>query len=149
MLLNEMLTKSHIQVNVEAKDWEKAIDLGGDILLQENLIEQSYIEAVKKTKNELGPYIVIAPGIALSHARPENGVNHTSMSLIRLKEPVAFGHEDNDPVSLVFTLATTDSQSHLNALQQLMSVMTNKEDLSVLFTTNDVDEIVDIINKHS
>ncbi len=71
------------------------------------------------------------------------------MSLIRLKEPVAFGHEDNDPVSLVFTLATTDSQSHLNALQQLMSVMTNKEDLSVLFTTNDVDEIVDIINKHS
>ncbi len=50
MLLNEMLTKSHIQVNVEAKDWEKAIDLGGDILLQENLIEQSYIEAVKRTK---------------------------------------------------------------------------------------------------
>lgn len=149
MLLNEMLSKNHIQVNVEAKNWENAIDLGGEILLNEKLIEQTYIEAVKKTKREIGPYIVIAPGIALSHARPENGVNKTSMSLIQLKEPVEFGHEENDPVKLVFTLATTDNKSHLESLRQLMSVMTESTDMEVLFTTKDVNEIVEIINKHS
>lgn len=147
MLLNEMLLKDRIQLNVEASDWEDAVDIGGEILISEKMIEPSYIEAVKKMKDEIGPYIVIAPGIALSHARPENGVNQTSMSLIRLKEPVEFGHEENDPVSLVITMATTDNESHLKSLSQLMDLML--DDLDTLFSAKDVDQIVDVINKHS
>lgn len=149
MLLNEILLINRIKVNVDAKDWEEAIDIGGSLLIDEALIEKRYIEAVKKTLKKLGPYIVLAPGIAISHSRPEDGVNKTSMSLIQLIEPVKFGHETNDPVKLVFTLATTDNESHLKSLRQLMSLMMVSEDLEVLFTTNDVNDIIQVINKHS
>ncbi len=35
MLLNEMLLKDRIQLNVEASDWEDAVDIGGEILISE------------------------------------------------------------------------------------------------------------------
>ncbi len=43
-------------------------------------------------------HIVIAPGIALPHARPEDGVIDSTVAVVRLAEPVNFGNEDNDPV---------------------------------------------------
>ncbi|PKM50128.1 MAG: PTS mannitol transporter subunit IIA [Firmicutes bacterium HGW-Firmicutes-7] len=149
MLLNEMLLIDRIKVNVEAKGWEEAIDIGGNLLIDQALIEKSYIEAVKQTLRSLGPYIVLAPGIAISHSRPENGVHKTCMSLIQLKEPVEFGHDTNDPVKVIFTLATTDKEAHLQSLRQLMSLMMVSEDLEVLFTAKDVDDIIEVINKHS
>ncbi|MFG6128711.1 PTS sugar transporter subunit IIA, partial [Staphylococcus aureus] len=44
-------------------------------LLQEQVIEQCYVEAMIESVNELGPYIVIAPEIAIAHARPNNNVH--------------------------------------------------------------------------
>ncbi|MFB8734775.1 PTS sugar transporter subunit IIA [Bacillus sp. SL00103] len=35
-----------------------------------------------------GPYIVIAPQVAIPHARPEDGVNELSMSLMTFEQPV-------------------------------------------------------------
>ena len=149
MLLSEMLSKKRIMLNMDASGWEEAIDLGGELLISDGSIEPSYIEAVKTTKEEHGPYIVIAPGIALSHARPEDGVHETSMSLITLKEPVAFGHDTNDPVKLIITMATTDNQTHLESLRQLMSVMMDEEDLKELMNTVDKESVIKIINRHS
>lgn len=149
MLLNELLNIDRIKIDVETSDWEEAIDAGGKMLLKEGLIESRYIEAVKETKKKLGPYIVIAPGIAISHSKPEDGVLEMGMSLIRLKEPVDFGHKTNGPVKLVFTLAATDKKTHLKALRQLMHIFLHKDDLDILFNSKSVGEIVEVINKHS
>lgn len=149
MQLNEMLNKDKIKIDVEASNWEQAIDIGGDILLAEGLIEPRYLEAVKETKKKLGPYIVIAPGIAISHTRPENGALATGMSLVRLKEPIDFGHQTNGPVKLLFTLATKDKISHLQALRQLMHILMHKEDMEILFHSQSVTEIAEVINRHS
>ena len=51
---------------------------------------------------ELGPYIVIIPHIAIAHARPSDNVLKNGISLITLKEPVEFGNKDNDPVYYIF-----------------------------------------------
>lgn len=37
-------------------------------------IKESYIDAMVNTVKNMGPYIVIAPGIAMPHAAPEDGV---------------------------------------------------------------------------
>lgn len=149
MLLHEMLNTDRIRIEVEAFDWEEAIEIGGNILLRDDVIEPRYLEAVKKTKKMLGPYIVVAPGIAISHSIPEDGAKKMGMSLIRLKEPVDFGHRTNGPVKLLFTLAATDKKSHLKALRQLMHIFLNKKDINVLFNSCNIREISDVIEKHS
>lgn len=118
-VLCELLTTKTIRVGVEAQDWEEVVEITGELLLSTEAIEPSYIDAMKETIEELGPYVVIAPGIALLHSRPEGGVNRICMSLAMLDPPVEFGHPDNDPVDLAFALGGVDESSHLDALRQL------------------------------
>jgi PTS system ascorbate-specific IIA component len=59
---------------------------------------------MRRVLQELGPYAVIAPGIALLHARPDDGVLAPCLALITLSRAVEFGSEQNDPVDLVFAL---------------------------------------------
>ncbi|NGN64621.1 PTS transporter subunit EIIA, partial [Streptomyces sp. A7024] len=64
-----------------------------------------------------------APGLAFAHARPSPAVRTTGMSWVRLAEPVAFGHETNDPVSLVVGLAAEDSGAHTQAMAALAQLL--------------------------
>ena len=74
------------------------------------------VEAVET----MGPYIVLAPGIALPHARPEAGVERLAMALLRTREPVYFDGEKY--ANLFFVLASADGKSHMNALIQLSHI---------------------------
>jgi PTS system ascorbate-specific IIA component len=78
------------------------------------------------TVEQLGPYIVIAPGIALAHARPSPAVRRAAISLVTLLEPVAFGHRENDPVRLVIGLAAIDEERHITALSTLAEFLSDE-----------------------
>ncbi|MFZ5967158.1 MAG: BglG family transcription antiterminator [Bacillota bacterium] len=148
-MLSDLITAEDIRLNVEAMDWEDAVYKGAKMLLDKGCIEEKYIEGIIKKVKEIGPYIVVAPGIALPHARPEDGVNHLSMSLITLRNPVQFGNKDNDPVKMVLTLAAVDNETHLTALSQLMGLLCDAEDIARILGGANKKEILDIIKKHS
>lgn len=147
--LNDLITADMISINVECRYWEEAIRKGMNVLREKNYVESSYEEAVINNIKEVGPYMVVAPGIILSHAKTEDGVNKLAMSLMTIKNPVKFGSELNDPVKLVVTLAAKDRQSHLKALSQLMTLFMNSEDLKSIFKAKTTAEITNIINKYS
>lgn len=115
----DSLTSDHIAVKLEASSWEEAVDGVGMIMVRTGLTHQAYTEAMKETLKSLGPYSVIAPGIAMPHARPEDGVIHTGFSLITLKQPVEFGSKANDPVDIVIGFAALDKQNHITALKEI------------------------------
>lgn len=148
-VLRDLLTYDVISLNSECRNWQDAINKGMALLIEKKYVEKSYEEAVIRNLKELGPYMVVAPGIVLSHAKPEYGVNKLSMSLITLKNPVKFGSESNDPVKLVITLAPKDSEAHLKALNQLMELFMNGEDLKAIFNAKSKEQIIGIIDKYS
>jgi len=86
-------------------------------------IEERYIEAMKHVLHEMGPYAVIAPGVVLLHARPEDGVREPCFALATLVQPIAFGHSENDPVDVVFAFGAVDKHAHIAALQQLAELL--------------------------
>jgi len=147
--LNNLITADVISLNVECRYWEEAIRKGMKVLREKNYVESSYEEAIINNIKEIGPYMVVAPGIVLSHAKTEDGVNKLSMSLMTIKNPVKFGSELNDPIKLVITLAAKDRESHLKALSQLMALFQNSEDLKGIFKAKTTEEIINIINKYS
>ena len=67
------------------------------------------------------------------------------MSLITLKNPVNFGNKNNDPVDTVFMLATTDSTSHLGALQDLSEFLGDEEFLNILRHDTTIEKILAFI----
>lgn len=148
-MLNDLIKADVVKINVECSNKVEAIKAGAQLLEAKGCIEKSYAEAILKNFEELGPYMVIAPGIVLSHARPECGVKKLSMSLITLKDSVKFGSELNDPVKLIITLAATDNETHLKALSQLMELFMNSKDLNSIMEASNKEEILEIIKKYS
>lgn len=148
-MLSHILKGNQIRLQLRVKDWEEAVRLGGQLLLEAGYVEEQYIEAMVSTIKELGPYIVIAPGIAMPHARAENGVKATGMSLITLAEGVCFGHHIFDPVSIVVSICAIDHSSHLQALAQLSEFLSNQEAMEKLLATQELAAVTNIIDQYS
>lgn len=140
------LTDGLIDLEVKAENAEDAIRIAGQLLVNEGIAEPKYVEAMIKGFRDVGPYIVVAPNIAFPHARPEFGAKKKGVSIIRLSEPVVFGHPTNDPITLVCALCGTDSTTHIEMLQSLANVLRDKEKLSVILDkTSSKKDILSII----
>ncbi len=119
MQLSAMLTAETVRARVGASSWEDAARAAGELLVAAGCVEPRYVEAMMSVFREMGPYAVIAPGIVLLHARPDDGVLRPCLALVTLATPVPFGHRENDPVDLVVALGAVDKQAHVAALQEL------------------------------
>ena len=64
---------------------EEAIRRSGEILKSNGYVKDEYIEDMVKAVEELGPYIVIIPHIAIAHARPSESVLKNGISLVTLR----------------------------------------------------------------
>ena len=107
------------RVRVPASGWQDAIRAACAPLLGTGAVSAHYVERCVALVTESGPYIVIAPGIALAHARPEDGAQRLALSVAVLDRPVTFGHPSNDPVDLVFAFASPDKDAHVGLLAAL------------------------------
>ncbi len=146
-MLNELIKENKIIFRNSVDTWQDAVYLSAEPLLTEKVIEKRYLEKIISNVNELGPYIVIAPNIAISHARPEDGANELGMTLLILDEPVFFSDKKDRPVRIVVTLAAPDNEKHLLALQQLSGLLMN--DLDILLNVKDSKVILNLVKKHS
>jgi len=120
--LKELLLEESIMLNVKVNDWREAIDYAGNVLVKQGFVDKKYVKSMIRYKEKLGSYIVIDKGIAMPHAMPQ-GVLKPCFSLITLKDPVEFGHSENDPVDIVIVLATTNNWVHIQALTELMLIL--------------------------
>ncbi|GLB60248.1 BglG family transcription antiterminator [Cytobacillus sp. NCCP-133] len=148
-MLHEVLTPDKIQFADSANSWQEALQMASQPLLADHSISQEYIDAMVENVKKMGPYIVIAPGIALPHARPEAGVNKLGMSFLQLKESCSFSEKSGHQVTLFFVLAAIDNETHLKALSQLSKMLSNGENLEKLQSAETAAEVLEIINLYS
>ena len=147
--LTDLLKEELIQQVDSVSNWQEAVGLAAQPLLAHGYIEESYIQAMIASINETGPYIVLAPKVAVPHASPDAGVHQLGISLLQVKEPVDFSEDDDDDkkVQLIFVLAAVDSTAHLRALQELALILDDEEAIDSLIAAYDPREILAIIEK--
>lgn len=141
-MLEAYLTQDVIQLNVKVDDWESAVRAGGQLLLESSKCAPEYIDAMVRTVKEMGPYMVLAPGLALAHARPDDGTLEVGLSLVTLETPVEFGSKVNDPVELVISFCAVDQQSHVEVLKALARFLRDDENQQLLKNAKSVDEVL-------
>lgn len=147
-MLKELLTPDVITLHESAENWQQAIELSCKPLIDNGAIEPSYVQAIFKSHEEMGPYYVIGPGMAMPHARPEDGVNRLALGLTVIRNGVNFDADENDPVKMLVTLAATDSNSHVEAIAQLAELFMNEEHVAEICAAQDVDAIRRIIETY-
>ncbi|MDI9903170.1 PTS sugar transporter subunit IIA [Rhodococcus sp. IEGM 1409] len=111
--------------DLRATDWKDAVQQAATLLVDAGAAESTYPAACVRVVEENGPYIVLAPGIALVHARPEDGGNSVGIAAARTTPPVAFGHPQNDPVDVLLAFCTTDPDAHVDAVRALAKALSS------------------------
>ncbi|WP_054654740.1 PTS sugar transporter subunit IIA [Lentilactobacillus kisonensis] len=86
-------------------------------------------------------------GIMLAHASPNDGVTQLGMSITVFKKPFALT-ESTKKIKLVIGLAPIDEQQHLSYLGLLMRRLQDKDWLNNLYSIDDKDKLVELL-QHS
>lgn len=144
-MIEKLLTEALIDINVKVENWEEAIVIAGELLLKNKKIEERYINAMIETVNEMGPYIVIAPGVAMPHGRPDCGVKDLGISIVTLEKGISFGSEEFDPVKIIFAICAKESKSHIELIQDLAFILDSEELLNNIDKCNSKSELLDLI----
>ena len=143
--LSSAFAPNSIAVGVVVDSREAAIVAVGGLLEASGRTTTGYKGEMLAVLDELGPYFVIAPGIAIAHARPSESVLSAGLSLAVLAKPVEFGSDHNDPVRLVFGLCAKDHDGHIEVLAGLAEVLSDDSQINFLLNAPDASRIHDFL----
>ena len=149
-VISDLLKREMIQIKDKVNSWQEAIHVAASPLLDIQAIEPRYIDAMINNIEKLGSYVVLAPNVAIPHARPESGVKKLSMSLLKLNEPISFSADDpRKNVQLIFVLAAVDNHSHLKALSQLTELLEEEENIDQMVEMSTTESFLELIQSYS
>ena len=146
--LAELLPLERISINHTVENWSEAILHAGRLLYSTGAAEERYGPAMVKTARQLGPYFVVAPGIAIAHALPQEGVIKPAFALVTLQPALPFGNSENDPVRLLIVIAAVDTQQHVEALKEIADILSNPVSRKALMQANSQSDAFDILTKN-
>lgn len=150
-LKQSLIDNQSIKLQASADNWRDAIKIGTDMLVASGAILPEYHDSIISSIEEMGPYICIAPQLALPHSRPENGVLKTAFALVTLDKPVYFDGED-EPVDVLITLAGSSSDEHMEGLVQVTQVLDDEDsdmgiDLDKLRRCRSAEDVYQVIDE--
>jgi PTS system ascorbate-specific IIA component len=140
-VLAQSFAEGSIRVGAIALDREHAVEMAGALLVSSGRTTPEYTDEMVAVLESHGPYIVIAPGIALAHSKPSELIIETGLSLLTLGESVVFGNAANDPVQLVIGLAAIDHNSHMDMMKELADALSDQQCVNSLLNAGDTEEI--------
>lgn len=135
------LPDSALNLGARARDWKQAVMLAGKSLEASGAVTAEYAKRMVRVVEEFGAYIVIAPGLALAHARPGPDVHAEGLSVVTLADPVPFGHPHNDPVSVVIGLAVCTPEEHVAGVAALANAFNDASTIDALAAVSTPDEV--------
>ncbi len=147
-ILSSLLGESNIQVQVRARSWSDLVRVAGELLLATRQVEPRYVLAMEEMVRSEGAYMVVVPGLALLHARPEAGALGECLSLVTSAEPVYFGHPTNDPVDLAIAFAAGHPSGHLQVMAEIARFLQDESSLAAVRRAKQVQEVREIIRDY-
>lgn len=130
-----------VVLGARADDWRAAVRLAGDALVAVGATRPAYSDEMVRMIEEHGPYVVIAPGLVLAHARPGESVLSDGLVVVTLAEPVAFGHPHNDPVRVVLALSVVSVGGHLESIADIANAFNDASVIQDLADAPTRDEV--------
>lgn len=144
-MFKDILSKDKIKIVDSVSDWKEAVEISVGLLEKDDIVPSDYKTKVIESVNELGPYIFIAPGIAMPHVQYFGGTE-IGISLLRLNNEVKYDEENS--ADLFFAFSAKDSKSHIQMIQELGTFLFDDKNIEALRNRKTAEEIYDYIQKH-
>ena len=143
-LLDSLKENNSVAVKQEARTWEEAVEVCMRPLLENNAVKREYVDAIIARTNELGPFYILAPGLAMPHERPEKGVLKDGFSFITLEKPVVF--PDGQDVDILLGFSATSSEVHSNeSIPQIVMLFDDEAAFEKIRKAESTDEIIGLL----
>lgn len=139
-----VIEKGFIQTMDKVDTWKDAIQIAAAPLVKKKYIKESYIDAMIQTVLDLGSYIVIAPYVAMPHARSDGRVLKNAISILKLKEPIYFDEQEDSKALFIMPLACVDNNHHLTMLSCIADILGDVEKMNQILETNDKQQLYEI-----
>lgn len=140
----QVIEKDFIQTMDKVDTWKDAIHIAVAPLVKKKYIKESYIDAMIQTVLDLGSYIVIAPYVAMPHARSDGRVLKNAISILKLKEPIYFDEQEDSKALFIMPLACVDNNHHLTMLSCIADILGDVEKMNQILETNDKQQLYEI-----
>lgn len=131
--------------------WQEAIAAGAQPLIDQGFIEPVYVDSIIACVEKYGPYIVIAPNIAMPHSTEKaEGVLKTGIGFMKVENAVHF--DPNDPekdAKLFFTLVAENHEEHLENMMALSEMLMNDDLVNDLLEVKNDEELGALQKKYS
>ena len=147
-LLQDLLSEDNVSFHYPAETWEDVIRHGGQLMVDAGFIEPTYTEAMIDVVRDMGPYIVLAPGLAMPHARPEMGAKQVGTALVTLEKPIDFGSPENDPVSVAVFLCAPNKEEHIQLLTDIATLFEDEEFLDAAVNFESIEDVEAFLSEH-
>lgn len=147
MIQGFKLSEDLVRFETGFDDWKDAIRVSAQTLVKEDYMTEDYVDAMIESVVEHGPYIVIAPNIAMPHARPEKGAKKVGFSITVCDQPVKFEDDPQFHARLLVTLSCVDANTHLEMMMALVNVLGDDTQVDTILNTRDKQIILDLFNQ--
>lgn len=126
--------------DLHASSKEEVLKLMSDGLLKNNIVNEFYYDKVMEREKLYPTGIQASVGFAIPHTDPDYVIKD-AISIAVLKEPVMFqemgDREISVPVKFVFLLAFTKGEKHLEILQKVVALVSDKDSLEKLLNNDE------------
>ena len=147
-LLQDLLSEDNVSFHYPAETWEDVIRHGGQLMVDVGFTDPTYTEAMIDVVRDMGPYIVLAPGLAMPHARPEMGAKQVGTALVTLEKPIDFGSPENDPVSVAVFLCAPNKEEHIQLLTDIATLFEDEEFLDAAVNFESIEDVEAFLSEH-
>ena len=147
-LLQDLLSEDNVSFRYPAETWEDVIRHGGQLMVDAGFTDPTYTEAMIDVVRDMGPYIVLAPGLAMPHARPEMGAKKVGTALVTLEKPIDFGSPENDPVSVAIFLCAPNKDEHIQLLTDIATLFEDEEFLDAAVNFESIEDVQSFLAEH-
>lgn len=143
--LGDLIPMHHIQLHEDVDSWRNAIKRASQSLIENGFITNQYTHAMIRAVEELGPYMVFIPEVAIVHASSKEGVIKDGASLLVLDKPIPFDDTEKVMVQIIFVICSTKSESDL--FIQLVQILEKNNNLELLKASKHIHEILKLNNE--
>ncbi|MEG1942563.1 MAG: PTS sugar transporter subunit IIA [Angelakisella sp.] len=138
--IQRMLKIENVNILDKVDGWRDAVRVAIEPLIKGGYVEPRYIQSVLENTLLYGPYYVLAPDLAVIHARSEQGVLHGQLAVTLLRQPVKFSPEGYD-VRVLVTLAAEEPTIHNACLMRLAEIFATQDKIAAIANAQSVEEL--------
>ena len=131
--LKTLYRENLISLHESFDTWQDAVKASVIPMVQNDMVTVAYGDEIIRHVGEFGPYIFLAPHICMPHCKAFHEVKKSGVCLMKVNQPVYPDPDDTSTFAeLFFAIAGTDSNQHLDCIQDLMDILDDEETMDAL-----------------